>query len=105
MCIVNLREGKVVRLIFQTWNWEILLMEYLLTSEYIKMYAKYLIFSSQFACLCRKHGLYRHVKTKLIWSSCCGSVVMDSTSIPEDEHSIPCLEQWVKDLALLQAVV
>ena len=38
-------------------------------------------------------------------SSHCGSVVTNPTSIHEDEGSIPSLAQWVKDLALPQAVV
>ena len=34
-------------------------------------------------------------------SSHCGSVVTNPTSILEDAGLIPCLAQWVKDLALL----
>ena len=33
-------------------------------------------------------------------SSCCGSVLMNSTSIHENERLIPGLARWVKDLAL-----
>ena len=40
-----------------------------------------------------------------IWSSRHGSVVMNPTSIHEDTGSIPCLAQWVKDLAMLWSVV
>ena len=36
-----------------------------------------------------------------IGSSRCGSVIMNPTSIHEDEGSIPGSAQWVKDLALL----
>jgi len=32
-----------------------------------------------------------------IWSSCCGSVVMNPTSIREVVDSIPGLAHWVKD--------
>ena len=35
------------------------------------------------------------------WNSCCGSAVMDPTSIHEDWDSIPGLAQCVKDLVLL----
>ena len=38
-------------------------------------------------------------------SYCFGSVVTNPTSIREDVASVPGLTQWVKDLALLWAVV
>ena len=44
-------------------------------------------------------------KYKIIGSSLCGSAVMSPTDIHEDEGLIPGLTQWVKDLALLWAVV
>ena len=38
------------------------------------------------------------------WSSHCGSRVTNLTSICEDSGSIPGIDQWVKELALPQAV-
>ena len=42
---------------------------------------------------------------KIFWSSHCGSVVMNPTSIHEDAGSILGLTQWVKYTALPLAVV
>ena len=39
-------------------------------------------------------------KEKYFWSSQCGSVEMNLTSIQEDTGSIPGLAQWIKDLVL-----
>ena len=41
-------------------------------------------------------------KETKIWSSHCGSVEMDLTSIHEDAGLVPGLAQWVKDQAALQ---
>ena len=38
---------------------------------------------------------------KLLWSSRCGSAVMNPTSIYEDMGSILGFTEWVKDLVLL----
>ena len=45
------------------------------------------------------------IKNKNPGSSYCGSVVMNVTSTLEDAGLMPGLDQWVKDLVLLGAVV
>ena len=37
---------------------------------------------------------------RVFGSSCCGSAVMNPTSIHEDVGSIPGFAQWIKDLVL-----
>ena len=44
--------------------------------------------------------MWNHLKI-IFWSSRCGSLEMNLTSIHEDEGLIPGLDQWVGDLALL----
>ena len=41
----------------------------------------------------------------VLGSTCCGSAVTNPASIPEDVGLIPGPAQWVKDLALLWAVL
>ena len=45
-------------------------------------------------------GLQMNERKPIAGSSCCSSVVMNPTSIPEDAGLIPGLTQWVKDSAL-----
>ena len=45
-------------------------------------------------------ALKRPKKNLFPWSSCCGAVEMNPTSIHEDLGSIPGLTQWVRDPAL-----
>ena len=46
----------------------------------------------------------QRLKILIMWSSCCGSAVMNPTSSREDAVSIPGLVQWGKDPALPWAV-
>ena len=41
----------------------------------------------------------KDMQFKKAWSSCCGSAVMNPTSVHEDVGLIPGLAQWLKDLA------
>ena len=52
-------------------------------------------------CLAKKSDFEK----ERVWSSHGGSVEMNPINIHEDVGSIPGLAQWVKDMALLQAVV
>ena len=52
------------------------------------------------AGLALNHLLGLSFKMTSSGSSCCGSVVMNPTSIHEDMGLIPGLTQWIKDLAL-----
>ena len=48
-----------------------------------------------------KNILHNHTIIIVSWSSHCGSVVTNPTSIHEDSDSIPVPAQWVKDLVVL----
>ena len=50
-------------------------------------------------CVCQEAELCCccHLKNIHFWSSRCGSVETNLTSIPEDAGWIPGLTQWVKD--------
>ena len=51
-------------------------------------------------------GSFSHsVTSKSLWSSHCGSVIMNLSNMHEDEGLIPGFAQWVKDLVLPWAVV
>ena len=52
-----------------------------------------------------KFYIQRKLKNMSLGSSCCGTAEMNLTIICDDVHSIPGLAQWVRDLALLWAVV
>jgi len=49
----------------------------------------------------RRPSEVSYIRSRILGSSHCGSVVTNSTSIHEDAGSIPGPSQWVKDLVLL----